>query len=210
MASFKLAFGYALLASGLAFSGAASALTLNTTGLKANSVLTFTVAAFGSSSAAGITFRPLANMTRLAKYSAELYYRLEAETGVATGMKRVGSMTVALTPDRMEEIARQATIASIFGVEVHRITPDEVKALWDMTTKSAAKLMRKEDYGIAVGGPADLVVLDLNGDRETAVTADGEGLITWATAEFIAQEEMDRDTGYWWSPDERYIALQRQ
>ena len=55
----------------------------------------------------------------------------------------------------------------------------------------------------------DLVVLDLNGNRETAVTTDGEGLITWATAEFIAQEEMDRDTGYWWSPDERHIALQR-
>ncbi len=55
----------------------------------------------------------------------------------------------------------------------------------------------------------DLVVLDLNGNRETAVTSDGDGLITWATAEFIAQEEMDRDTGYWWSPDERYIALQR-
>jgi dipeptidyl-peptidase-4 len=55
----------------------------------------------------------------------------------------------------------------------------------------------------------DLVVLDLNGDRETAVTTDGDGLITWATAEFIAQEEMDRDAGYWWSPDERYIALQR-
>jgi len=70
------------------------------------------------------------NMTRLAKYSAELYYRLEAETGVATGMKRVGSMTVALTPDRMEEIARQATIATIFGVEVHRIGPSEIKALY--------------------------------------------------------------------------------
>ena len=41
------------------------------------------------------------------------------------------------------------------------------------------------------------------------VTTDGEGLITWATAEFIAQEEMNRDTGYWWSPDERRIALQR-
>ena len=76
MASFKLAFGSALLASGLAFSGAASALTLNTTGLKANSVLTFTVAAFGSSSAAGITFRPLANMTRLADVDV-----LDPETG---------------------------------------------------------------------------------------------------------------------------------
>ncbi|WP_339931995.1 S9 family peptidase [uncultured Brevundimonas sp.] len=55
----------------------------------------------------------------------------------------------------------------------------------------------------------DLVVYDLATDSETEVTTDGDGLITWATAEFIAQEEMDRDTGYWWSPDERYIALQR-
>ncbi len=55
----------------------------------------------------------------------------------------------------------------------------------------------------------DLVVYDLAAGAETPVTTDGDGLITWATAEFIAQEEMDRDTGYWWSPDERYIALQR-
>lgn len=55
----------------------------------------------------------------------------------------------------------------------------------------------------------DLVVYDLAAGSETPVTTDGDGLITWATAEFIAQEEMDRDTGYWWSPDERYIALQR-
>lgn len=55
----------------------------------------------------------------------------------------------------------------------------------------------------------DLVVYDLASGRETGITTDGDGLITWATAEFIAQEEMDRDTGYWWSPDERYIALQR-
>ena len=55
----------------------------------------------------------------------------------------------------------------------------------------------------------DLVVYDLTANTETEVTTDGDGLITWATAEFIAQEEMDRDTGYWWSPDERYIALQR-
>ena len=55
----------------------------------------------------------------------------------------------------------------------------------------------------------DLVIYDLSTGAERAVTTDGDGLITWATAEFIAQEEMDRDTGYWWSPDEKYIALQR-
>lgn len=55
----------------------------------------------------------------------------------------------------------------------------------------------------------NLVIYDLATGKETPITDDGAGLITWATAEFIAQEEMDRDTGYWWSPDERYIALTR-
>lgn len=55
----------------------------------------------------------------------------------------------------------------------------------------------------------DLVIYDLSTGAERDITTDGEGLITWATAEFIAQEEMDRDTGYWWSPTEQYIALQR-
>ena len=55
----------------------------------------------------------------------------------------------------------------------------------------------------------NLVVLNLETGTEQTITTDGKDLITWATAEFIAQEELDRDTGYWWSPDEKYIALQR-
>ena len=55
----------------------------------------------------------------------------------------------------------------------------------------------------------NLYVLDLASGAETAITTDGKDLITWASAEFIAQEELDRDQGYWWSPDETYIALQR-
>jgi 4-methylaminobutanoate oxidase (formaldehyde-forming) len=72
--------------------------------------------------------RGSANMTRLAKYSADLYIRLEAETGVATGMRQTGSISVALTPARHEELLRQATVARIFDVEVHEISPAEVKA----------------------------------------------------------------------------------
>jgi 4-methylaminobutanoate oxidase (formaldehyde-forming) len=71
--------------------------------------------------------RATANMTKLAKYSQELYGNLEAETGVATGFKRCGSMTVALTDERKEEIFRQAGMARAFGVEVEEISPDEVK-----------------------------------------------------------------------------------
>ena len=67
--------------------------------------------------------RGSANMTRLAKYSADLYVKLEAETGVATGMRQVGSISVALTQARHEELLRQATVARIFDVDVHEISP---------------------------------------------------------------------------------------
>ena len=67
------------------------------------------------------------NMTRLAKYSADLYARLEAETGLATGFRRTGSITVALTPDRREEILRSAGLARVYGVEVEELSPAEVR-----------------------------------------------------------------------------------
>jgi 4-methylaminobutanoate oxidase (formaldehyde-forming) len=70
--------------------------------------------------------RASANMTKLAKYSQELYGNLEEETGVATGFKRVGSITVALTNERREEIYRQAAMARAFGVDVEEISPQEV------------------------------------------------------------------------------------
>ena len=61
------------------------------------------------------------------------------------------------TPFGDGQLLRQVNMHAIV---TQRANDDEVKALWDMTTSSAAKLMRKEDYGIKVGGPADLVVLD--------------------------------------------------
>lgn len=75
--------------------------------------------------------RATRNMTRLAKYSQELYGDLEAETGIATGFRRCGSITVALTEERREEIFRQASMARAFGVEVSEISPAEVKAKYE-------------------------------------------------------------------------------
>ncbi|MBL8576017.1 MAG: FAD-dependent oxidoreductase [Mesorhizobium sp.] len=70
------------------------------------------------------------NMTRLAKYSADLYVKLEEETGVATGMRQVGSITVALSEQRKHEIYRQATVARAFDVDVREISPTEVKQMY--------------------------------------------------------------------------------
>ena len=79
--------------------------------------------------AAGLVaqLRATSNMTKLAKYSQELYGTLEAETGIATGMVRCGSITVALTEERKEELFRSASMARAFGVEVEEISPSEIK-----------------------------------------------------------------------------------
>ena len=55
----------------------------------------------------------------------------------------------------------------------------------------------------------NLYVIDLTSGEERAITKGGAGVISFGMAEFIAQEEMDRSTGYWWSPDEAKIAYTR-
>jgi len=55
----------------------------------------------------------------------------------------------------------------------------------------------------------NLYVVDIATGKETAVTRDGKGPIKYGMAEFVAQEEMGRMTGYWWSPDGRKIAFTR-
>ncbi len=55
----------------------------------------------------------------------------------------------------------------------------------------------------------NLYVMDLKTGVERAITTDGAGAISYGMAEFVAQEEMDRNTGYWWAQDETRIAYTR-
>jgi len=55
----------------------------------------------------------------------------------------------------------------------------------------------------------NLYVRPLAGGAERALTTEGKDAVSYGTAEFVAQEEMDRFTGYWWSPDDRLIAYTR-
>lgn len=55
----------------------------------------------------------------------------------------------------------------------------------------------------------NLFIIKVDGSNERALTTDGAGLIQNGVAEFVAQEEMDRNTGYWWAPDEKRIAFTR-
>jgi sarcosine dehydrogenase len=82
--------------------------------------------------AAGLVgqLRTSANITRLLKYSVELYRALEKETGQATGWKMNGGLRLACNAERMQEIKRQATTAHSFGLEMNLLSPAEAKKLW--------------------------------------------------------------------------------
>jgi dipeptidyl-peptidase-4 len=94
--------------------------------------------------------------------------------------------------------------------------------LYDLTAKSApvrrltdtqayetdAKLSPRGRY-VSFIRDQNLFVIDLRNGHERALTTDGKGLVQNGVAEFVAQEEMDRSTGYWWSPDDERIAFTR-
>ncbi len=82
--------------------------------------------------AAGLVgqLRTSASITRLLKYSVELYSKLEAETGLATGWKQNGGLRLATNEARWTEIKRQATTAKSFGLEMHLLNPAEAQDLW--------------------------------------------------------------------------------
>lgn len=84
--------------------------------------------------AAGLVgqLRATMNLTKLAQYTTNLYATLEAETGQATGFKQRGSLSIATTPGRMEELLRGASMAKTFGLEVHRVSAAEINARWPL------------------------------------------------------------------------------
>ena len=84
--------------------------------------------------AAGLltTLRDTETQTRLASYTQTLYRRLEAETGQATGIIDCGSIQLALTPAKAEEMRRGFRAAQCFGIECEEITAAEVQRLWPL------------------------------------------------------------------------------
>ncbi|MDH4390651.1 MAG: FAD-dependent oxidoreductase [Aquabacterium sp.] len=116
--------------------------------------------------AAGLVgqMRPNRSMTGMSRYGIDLYSRLEAETGLATGWKQCGSLNVARTPERLQLLHKQAALARSFGVEVHVVSPAEAGVLWP--------LMRTDDLqgGLWIPGdgkanPTDLTMSLAKGAR---------------------------------------------
>lgn len=84
--------------------------------------------------AAGLVgqLRSSASITQVLKYSVELYKNLAKETGLETGWKMTGCLRLACNEDRWIEYKRLATTAQSFGMEMHLLSPKEVKAMWPL------------------------------------------------------------------------------
>jgi 4-methylaminobutanoate oxidase (formaldehyde-forming) len=99
--------------------------------------------------AAGLVGQLRANraMTRMSMYGTQLYAELERETGLATGWKQCGSITVARSQDRLTQLHRSLASARSFGLEADFITPTEAGERFP--------LMRTDDLVGAVWFPHD-------------------------------------------------------
>src|SRR6266851_486278 len=72
------------------------------------------------------------SMTRINKYTVELYSQLQQETGHSVGWKQVGSLIVAKSEDRMIQLRRTMAMAELFGVEAHLISPQAAYEKWPL------------------------------------------------------------------------------
>jgi 4-methylaminobutanoate oxidase (formaldehyde-forming) len=102
--------------------------------------------------------------TEMRKYTRDLYSRLEAETGQSTGFKPVGFIEVASEPDRLEEYRRVSAFNRYCGVDVHEISPRQVKELFPLarTEDILAGFYVKED---GRANPVDLTMALAKGAR---------------------------------------------
>lgn len=89
---------------------------------------------------------------------------------------------------------------------------------WKVGNKKARKLIETPEFEtdikfspkgnfVSYVREKNVYAFDLSSNQEIQLTTEGGGDIKMGMAEFVAQEEMDRMTGYWWSPDESKIAL---
>jgi heterotetrameric sarcosine oxidase gamma subunit len=106
--------------------------------------------------------------TGIRLYSRDLYGRLEAETGQATGFRPVGMIEAAADADRLEEYRRVAAFQRSLGLEVHEISPTEIAELfpWAKTDDLLAGFFIPDDGRV---NPVDLTMSLAKGARALGV-----------------------------------------
>lgn len=134
----------------------------------------------------------------------------------------------ALSAEEEARRERQRT-SSLSGIIEYQFSPDSQSILvplggdlyvYNLRAKESRRITQTESFEtdarfsprgryVSFVRDQNLVIYDLTTGKERAITLDGGGLVSFGMAEFIAQEEMSRTTGYWWAPDEKHIAFAR-
>jgi glycine cleavage system aminomethyltransferase T/glycine/D-amino acid oxidase-like deaminating enzyme len=143
------------------------------------------------------------NMTRLARYTADLYRQLEAETGQATGYRQCGSISIATNNERFEELKRNASMAKVFGLPVNVISREEIKQRYPLINDSdilGGVHIPSDGYGNAVDITQALAkgartggVQIVQDCKVTAIHHDGEKVTGVATAQGDIQRDIKAD-----------------
>ncbi len=78
---------------------------------------------------------PSAAITKIRKYSLELYKELEKEMNFSSGLKLNGALSIATTKGRWQELLRQATTAQLYNVNVEVLNVEEIKKIYPIINK---------------------------------------------------------------------------
>jgi dipeptidyl-peptidase 4 len=157
-------------------------------------------------------------------------YRFDVASGqteqLADPEKLLGEQSGSLTPE--EKMRRERTRTKVTGITRFALSDDGDQIaftlpgalfVYRLRTKTLAKLktgagnaidptFSPDGRKIAYVRDYNLFVYDLETDQERALTTGGTETKSFATAEFVAQEEMARTKGFWWLPDNQTIVYQ--
>ncbi len=127
---------------------------------------------------------PLFNLSysvgKLHQYSVGLYPTLEAETGLNAGFSKVTNIRLATTRDRMDEYSYYVGVARTIGVDVHILSPEDVKAIWPLCdTEGIIGAIQHPDDGYIQ--PADLTQALAKGARQRGATIHRNTTVTAIT-----------------------------
>ena len=143
---------------------------------------------------------PLFNMSysvgQIHKYSVNFYRRLAEETGDDVGLRTVGNIRLAMTPDRMDEYRQYAGVARTIGVNVEFLSPDEVHDIWPLAvTDGLIGAIRHPDDGYIQ--PADLTQALARGARVRGAVIHRQTCVTGIERTSGGEWRVRTDKGDW-------------
>ena len=141
---------------------------------------------------------PLFNMSysvgQVHKYSVNFYQELEKETGMDVGFRNVSNIRLASDQDRWDEFMQYAGVAETIGVQVDRLTPDQIKEFWPLcNTEGLHGAIRHPGDGYIQ--PADLTQAMARGARDKGATIHRNTTVTGITQAASGEWRVETDKG---------------